>query len=159
MQPVSESFFETAPHIYRYVVDLPVPPERVWESLQSDNSLADWGPAIKSVKWTTPRPFGVGAEREVSLPLGALKVREHFFVWDEGKRYSFYVTAANVPIFKHLAEDYVLEPTATGTRFTWTVALEAKPKTKLLVKINSPLNKLLFGRIAASGKSYFRKHP
>jgi carbon monoxide dehydrogenase subunit G len=159
LEPADESFFSTAPHRYRFEIDLDVPPERVWESLQSDESLAAWGPAVRSVRWTSPRPFGVGTTREVALPLGTITVRERFFVWDEGKRYSFYVVEANRPMLKRFAEDYVVEPRPGGSRLTWTVAQEAQPKYRRLVAAGSPVTKLAFGRMASSAKPYFAKHP
>ncbi|MGH8862720.1 MAG: SRPBCC family protein [Jatrophihabitantaceae bacterium] len=159
LEPVDESFFVTAPHIYRFPVDLPVPPERVWQSLTSDESIAAWGPAVKSLRWTTPRPFGEGSTREVALPLGTITVRERFFVWDEGKRYSFAVYEADRPFLRRFAEDYVVEPHGGGTRFTWTIAIEAEPRYRLLVALSSPVNRLSFGQAARSAKSYFAKHP
>lgn len=155
---VDESFFTTAPHIYRYPVELTVPPERVWESLVSDGSLADWGMGIK-LRWTSPRPFGVGTGREVVLPLGVMTVRERFFLWDEGKRYAFYVESANRSMIKAFAEDYVVEKTPTGSRFTWTIAIEPQPKFRALVAAGGPLNRFSFGQTARSGKKYFAKHP
>lgn len=159
LEPVDESIFTKAPHIYRFPVDLSVPPERVWESLQSEESLAAWGMGVKSLRWITPRPFGVGTTREVVLPLGAMTVREKFFIWDEGTRYSFHVYEANRPFIKTLAEDYVVEARPGGSRFTWTIAIEAQPKYRRLVALGSPVNKLAFGQVARGAKAYFAKHP
>src|SRR6478672_7278253 len=74
LEPVDDSFFETADHRYVFPIDLDVPPERVWESLQSDSSVADWGLGVQDLRWTSPRPFGVGTTREVVLPLGLMTV-------------------------------------------------------------------------------------
>src|ERR1700712_5543562 len=95
LEPVESSIFTNAPHIYRYPVDLPVPAARVWESLQSDASVSAWGMGVKSLTWTSPRPFGVGTTREVALPVGTATVRERFVHWDEGYRYSFYAYEMN----------------------------------------------------------------
>jgi hypothetical protein len=151
LEPVDESFFSTAPHIYRFPVELSVPPERVWESLVSDGSLADWGMGIK-LAWQTPRPFGIGTSRQVTLPLGLMTVNERFFIWDEGTRYAFFVESANRP-------DYVVQKTATGSRFTWTIAIEAQPKFRHLVALGGPGNKLAFGQTARAAKKYFAKNP
>jgi len=158
LDEVDESFFATAPHVYRYPVELDVPPERVWESLVSDGSLADWGMGIK-LRWLTPRPFGIGTGREVVLPLGLMTVRERFFIWDEGTRYAFYVESANRPVIEKFAEDYLVEKTETGSRFTWTIAIEAAPRYRALVAAGGPVNRLSFGQTARSGKKYFAKHP
>ena len=70
------------------------------------------------------RPFSVGTTREVKVLGGALKLRERFFLWDQGRRYSFYMTDANVPLLHSIAEDYVVEADGPNRcTFTSTVAL------------------------------------
>ena len=157
LEPVDESFFTTAPHVYSYPVELNVSPERVWESLVSDGSLADWGMGIK-LRWMSPRPFGVGTTREVVLPLNAMTVRERFFLWEEGKRYAFYVESASRGIIKRFAEDYLVEKTENGSRFTWTIAIEPQPKFRALLA-GGPINRLSFGQTARSAKKYFARNP
>ena len=159
MQPVDESFFATAPHLYTFVQDLDVSPERVWESLVSANSVADWSPLLHSIEWTSPRPLGLGATRTVVLPGKAITIHEYFFRWEEGHRYSFYGVEANLPLFSKFAEDYIVEPSASGCRFTWSFALEGTSKTKLAMKAMSPINRLNFRSMAYGAKGYFAKHP
>lgn len=159
MQPCDETFFQTAPYVYRFPVELPVPPERVWESLTSARSVAAWGPGVHSLEWTSRPPFGVGTTREVVLPLHSITVREEYFRWDEGKGCSFFVRSANRPVLNRMAEDYVLEATAPGCRLTWTFALEPSAKSGPLFRVGSPVNKLAFGRMARSAQSYFARHP
>ena len=157
LEPAAAEIFAAAPHRYRYQLHYDAPPARVWESLSSDDSLAAWGPAVKAVHWRTPRPFGVGTEREVVLAGGLVRVQERFFRWDEGRGYSFAGYAASFPLFRRFAEDYVLEPDGAGTLFTWTVAVEAKPRFALPVRLLSPVNGVAFGRMAADGKKYFAR--
>ncbi len=151
------AFFVTAPHVYRYQLHYDAPPATVWESLASDVSLAAWGPSVKDVRWLTPRPFGVGTEREVVLAGGLARVRERFFRWDEGRGYSFAGYEASFPLFRRFAEDYVLEPDGDGTLFTWTVAVEAKARFSLPVRVVSPVTGFAFGRTAADGRKYFAR--
>jgi hypothetical protein len=158
LEPADASIFESAPLIYRYPVKLAVSPDRVWESIASDRSLADWGMGVKSLKWTTPRPFGVGTTREVVLPLSAMTVREHFFRWDEGKGYSFFVAAANRPGLRSFAENYEIEPDGDGTLFTWTIALEPAGRLAPVMKALGPVNKAAFGQVVRAGKKYFAQN-
>jgi hypothetical protein len=158
LEPADESIFTTAPHVYRFPVELSVPPERVWESLVSDGSLSDWGLGIK-LSWMSPRPFGVGTQRQVTLPGGLMTVNERFFLWDEGTRYAFYVESASRGLLRRFAEDYVVEKTPTGSRFTWSIAIEAQPKFARLVALGGPLNKLSFGQTPRAAKKYFAKNP
>jgi hypothetical protein len=160
LEPIDESFFRTAPHRYHFDVALPVSPERLWESLQSDESMAAWGPALKSLRWTSPRPFGVGTTREVTLPLSLITVRERFLRWDEGRGYSFAVYEANRPLLRRFGENYAVEAgTGGGSRFVWTVAIEPAPKYRRLVDLGRPVNQFAFGQMARSARSYFAKHP
>lgn len=159
LEPLDESFFDTAPYVYRLPVELDVPPERVWESLTSERALADWGLGLHRLEWTSPRPFGVGTTREVVLPGRAMAVRERFFRWDEGHRKSFYAAEADRPLLKRLGEDYLVEATATGSRFTWTIAMEPRPRTRLLIGLTSPLNQLAFRAVPWRARSYFARHP
>lgn len=158
LEPADAGLFDTAPMIYRFPMRLAASPQRVWESLVSDNSVADWGPGVKSVTWTTPHPFGAGTEREVHLAAGLAKVRERFFRWDESPGilgYSFYAYEASFPMMQRFAENYVLEPDGDGTLLTWTLAIEPKPKFARPMKLLSFVNRIAFGRTAADAKKYF----
>jgi Polyketide cyclase / dehydrase and lipid transport len=159
MEPADESVFSSASQVFRYPVRLGVPPERVWEQIASDESLAAWGLGVRRLTWTSPRPFGVGTTREVVLPIGVMAVRERFFRWDEGKGYSFYVESANRPGLKHFAEDYVVEADGDGALLTWTIALEAKSALAPIMKVLGPVNRRAFGQFARGAKKYFAEHP
>ena len=153
MGACDESFFADAPHVYRYSMHLPVPPARVWESLTSEHSVADWTPLLKSIDWTSD--LGLGATRMVVLPLGAVTFHEYFFRWEEGSRFSFHAREANRPMLRRFGEDYLVEPDGAGSRFTWTFALEGTPRTRLLVKALSPLNRLSFAKMAGGSTTFF----
>jgi Polyketide cyclase / dehydrase and lipid transport len=160
LEPADAGFFTTAPHIFRFQKRYPAPPERVWESLTSDASLAAWGPSVSSVTWLSDRPFDVGTTREVALAPGVVKVRERFSRWEAGRGYSFSVYEANVPIFRRFAEDYAVSADGAdnqATRFDWTVAIEPKPAFTLPAKALTPILKLAFGRLAADGERYFAR--
>jgi hypothetical protein len=87
LEPADDEFFTSAPHVFRYQKRFAATPEQVRDSLTSDESLAAWGPMIKKVTWTSPRPFGVGTTREVNA-LGS-SAHERYFRWDEGHSHAF----------------------------------------------------------------------
>jgi carbon monoxide dehydrogenase subunit G len=157
LEPVDTDFFDTAPLRHRFVADFPVPAATVWESLASDESVAAWGPGVKSVRWTSPRPFGVGTTRDVTLALGAVTVRERFIRWEEGSRYSFCAVDSNRPGLRRFAEDYVVEAAGAGSRLLWTVAMEASPRLSRLDPVIGPTAWLLFGRLAKGGERHFAR--
>lgn len=153
LEPADAGFFDSAPHVFRYEKHYDATPEQVWDSLQSDASLSAWGPTVTALTWTSPRPFGVGTTRSVSL--GPAQVHERFFRWDEGSGYGFYVYESNAPLFRRFAEDYRVEPDGTGTRFTWVVAIEPVGAMRLPFRLLAPLVKAGFGRMASDGTRYF----
>lgn len=155
LEPTDATVFDTAAHVFRYRRRFDAPPDVVWTSLASDHSLADWGSTVQSLTWTTPRPFGAGTAREVALAPGLARVREHFFRWDEGSGYSFYVYEANAPLFRRFAEDYSLAADGPGTLFSWTVAIDPKSALRLPFQVLAPVIKVAFGRMAADGERYF----
>jgi hypothetical protein len=150
LQPVDEGFFTSAPSRYAETFAIARPAAEVWAELVSEKPL-DWCRAL-SIRWTSARPFGVGTTREAKVLGGALKVQEHFFVWEEGRRYAFYVTEANLPLFKSVAEDYVVEPDGEGRcRFTWTLAVAPTA----LGKPGAPVNGLLFKSLFTDTRKHF----
>jgi hypothetical protein len=157
LEPSDASVLVSAPHVYRYRSHFAAPPERVWESLASDESLAAWGPSLKAVNWLSARPFGADTTREVVLVGGAPRMRERFFRWEEGRGYSFAVYESSVPLFRPFVEDYGVEAEGDGTLFTWTIAIEPKRAFALPFKALSPVLKFAFGRTVADGKKYFDK--
>jgi hypothetical protein len=143
-QPVEETFFDSAPLRLRETFEVPLPATRVWEELTGEAPLW-WCKLLRSVTWTSPRPFGVGTTRTVRAIANASVLNEYFFRWEEGRRMSFYVLQANLPAFRRLAEDYLVEPTsATRCHFTWTIAIESHPFARLADPVNRLLLSTLF---------------
>lgn len=150
LQPVDESFFTTAPTRYSRTWSIARPASEVWAELTGDKPL-HWCSGL-DITWTSARPFAVGTTRKAKVLGGVLSVQEHFFIWDEGRRNAFYVTKANAPLFKRLAEDYVVAPDGDSRcSFTWTIAIE--PTT--LGKPGKPVNDLLFKRFFDQTGKYF----
>jgi hypothetical protein len=141
--PADESFFSTAPKRWTDTFHIDRPAAEVWAAITADDAL-HWCRAI-SVHWTSPRPFGVGTTRQVKVFGGVLSAHERFFVWEEGRRKAFHITSANLPLFRRLAEDYVVEPEGDAAcRFTWTIAAEPTTLGKPGGLVNDALMKSLF---------------
>jgi hypothetical protein len=153
-RPVDEGFFEVAPLILREEFEIPLPAERVWSDLTVDEPLA-WCRILQAVDWTSPRPFGVGTTRTVHALGGLAVLRERYFRWEEGRRHSFTLEEATAPLFRSLAEDYLVEPTSDSyCRFTWTIAIEPHPATRFA----NPLNKVLLGSLFTDTRKHYGLH-
>lgn len=144
-----DDFLESAPFRYVNSVDVPVPPERTWAALTADDTLVSWTDLVTGLRWTSPRPFGVGTTREITM-LRLITARERYYRWDEGRRKTFTGVQASVRGLRRLAEDYVVESTPTGSRFTWTLALEPGPALKPPLRLMSPITSWMVRRIARS---------
>src|SRR6201996_4638346 len=143
-EPVDEAFFETAPMKLRAGFEVPKPAAEVWAELTADDAL-HWCRILQDVRWTSPRPFGVGTTREVKALQGATTPRAHSFRGEEGRRHPFYVFESTGPLFRALAEDYSVEPRgADACRFTWTVAVELTALSRAGKPVNRAILKTLF---------------
>ena len=150
-EPVDETFFETAPVRLSETFKVSRPAADVWAELTVDDALW-WCRILDDVRWTSPRPFGVGTTRTVKSLKGANVINEYFFRWEEGRRKSFYVVEASAPLFKRFAEDYLVEPVSDSScRFTWTIAVEpraaARPAT--------PLNRMLLSSLFTDTRKHY----
>ena len=144
LQPVDETFFETAPTVYVGTVDVARPAAEVWAELVADGALS-FCRSLRGARWTSPRPFGVGTTRTMPAMFGTLMVHETFFRWEEGRRKSFYAHRTNLPVFRRLAEDYLVEEVSpTACRFTWTIATDPYPATRPLAYLNKRTTDGLF---------------
>jgi Polyketide cyclase / dehydrase and lipid transport len=157
LEPADETFFETAPFVHSYPVDLDVPPDVVWESLTSERSMWDWKLPVKRLTWTSPRPFGPGTTREVILTGSTFGIRERYFRWEDGRRKSFAATECDRRLLRRFAEDYLVEPRPGGSRFTWTIALEPLPKVRWLFGATDPINAVFFRAVPRAAQSYFAR--
>jgi hypothetical protein len=154
LESADEGFFASAPFIHCYPMDLPVSPEQVWAGLVGDNTLS-WCRALADVSYTSEPPHHVGTTRTAKTTGGVLVFQERFFRWEEGKRQSFSVEQANLPMFRRFAEDYLVEPTDKGCRFTWTFAYEPVPAWKLFFTASKPVSAGIFGSLARDTRRHF----
>lgn len=152
-ESVEESFFENAPVRLSETFEINRPAAEIWDDLTGEHPLG-WCRIIgeTGINWTSERPFGVGTTRSISALKGVNRFREHFFIWEEGRRHAFYVLESSTPMVKRFAEDYQVEPvTETSCRFTWTVAYEPS----LIGKLGEPINKRLLKSLFADTHKHY----
>ncbi|MTE16738.1 SRPBCC family protein [Nocardia aurantiaca] len=142
-----DTFLRDADHRYRHVVDLPQNSRAVWNRLTADDALVSWSPVITAVRWTSTRPFGIGTTRVVTVGR-FIRLEERFYRWQDGSRMTFAVKSASIPGLNRFAEDIQLEQISTGTRLTWTFALEGKAVLRPLLATASPVARSVTKAIA-----------
>ena len=151
VRPAGADFFAAAPKRFVGTFDISRPAAEVWAELTRDGAL-DFCRVLGGARWTSPRPFGVGTTRTMKVAGGLIVVDETFFRWEEGRRKSFYVHAANLPLFRRLAEDYLVEEVSPAAcRFTWTLAGEPT----WLGRPGTPVNAWLARSIIADMRRHF----
>lgn len=153
LAPCDADVFDAAPVRYRYPMELSASAERVWAELTGDRPLS-WCRLLGNGRYTTDRPFGVGTNRTIQVA-GLLRLRQRFFRWEEGRRHSFFAVQASLPLFHRFAEDYLIEPTPTGCRFTWTFALEPGPLLRPTGPLAGRFNAPGFASRAADTRRHF----
>lgn len=122
LQKVESDYFSSAPTRWSRTFLIPKPAAEVWAELTGESPL-NWVDNL-SLRWTSPRPLGRGSTREANLFGGALQLKEYFFIWEDGHRYSFYATEANTDNLVSCAEDYRVEARGDdASAFTFTVAM------------------------------------
>ncbi len=116
------SFIERAPLQFINTVDLKAPPEAVFAGLRETDAWLRWFPDMKSAVWEGEP--GVGTNRLVKV--GAMEIKEHFVVWKEPSQMAFYVSETSLPFARRMVENYTIEETATGSRFTYHVGMQLR---------------------------------
>lgn len=156
MDPVDETYFESARYREVLRLRLRAPADEVWTGLTAERPLT-WCRRLTDVHYTSPAPYGVGTTRTAVVGWGALKLHERFFVWDDDARHhSFLVESANLPLFRAFAEDYQVEPEGSGSLFTWTFAFDPRPGAGAVVAAGAPASRrLLFGSFGRDTLRHF----
>lgn len=146
LEPFDEQFFADAPQRYRFVMDLEQPVAAVWDAALGGERPLAFVRGL-TVRWTSPPPRGVASARIAHGEFGAIRLYERFFIWDKGRRIAFRVERCNVPLFRRFGEDYLLEPLATGCRFTWTFCVEPRGP-RALAAVNHIVQRAIFTAFA-----------
>jgi hypothetical protein len=150
LTPVDEMFLDTAPQRFSHTWEINQPAESVWTQLTGDRPLY-WCRGL-NIRWNTPAPFGVGTTRTARV-LGLITMQEQYFIWEEGRRKTFFAAAMNLPLFVSLAEDYVVEPRGEkACVFTWRIGVAPSA----VGKPGAPLNSLIFASAFRDTSKHFR---
>jgi hypothetical protein len=143
--PVDSTFFDIAPMRFKTEIELAARPADVFAIFEDGDSWPRWFCGIRTVVWTSNKPYSVGTTRTVWLT--GVTIDELFFRWEPDRRFSFYLTGHSMPLFHAFAEDYLLEELAPGvTRFIYSVAIEPA----LALRIGGPVARRYFDSMFAN---------
>ena len=116
------NYIEHAPLQFINTVELEAPPEAVFAALSDTDAWLRWFPDMKSAEWEGEP--GVGTDRIVRV--GAMQIKEHFVIWEEPYQMAFYVSETSLPFAKRMVENYTIEETSSGSRFTYAVGMDVR---------------------------------
>jgi carbon monoxide dehydrogenase subunit G len=103
------------PHI-RVSIDIPAPPDRVWEDVRDLSSHVEWMADAEAITFTSERTSGIGTTFDCETRVGPLHTTDQMEVveWDEGRT----IGVRHVGLVTGTGR-FTLEPAAGGTRFSW----------------------------------------
>ncbi len=123
LRPADATFAASARKQFTYDFTIHAPASDVFETLARPERLDRWIPDLRSARWLSPEPHGVGSVREVVLPL--IRVEEKILVWEPGQRFVFHISRASIPMLRRMVEDFRLTEREGGlTRVQWTIAYQ-----------------------------------
>ena len=132
-------------------VRIPVPVERVWDTIADHESWPQWFGALAGVE-RIGTGEGVGGARRVHLK--GLTVEEEFLAWEPGRRFAFTVVRATRPGIRSMVEDVRLDPDGDdATTVHYTQAIDP-----LGARLLAPLLRRALGRTLDAGLAGLRRH-
>ena len=144
---VDDAWVDTAPVRLVNTVDIAATPAQIWSAFEDATAWPRWANVITHVEWTSPRPFGVGTTRTVTMR-GGLIGYEEFISWEPHRRLGFRFNEASMQGVRAFAERYTLDPVPDGrTRVVWVMAMAPSGVSKVIVPVTQLPMRLAFGRM------------
>ena len=133
-------------------------PEQIFEVLEDAHAWTVWAMPIQKVEWTSPRPFGVGTTRTVSM-IGGMEGYEEFVAWEPGKRMAFTFVGCNKNATEKFLEDYRVTDLGNGhCKVEWFMAMEPRGFSRRLMWLTRPLMRLANRRMFRKFRFYTERY-
>jgi hypothetical protein len=133
MRKVDLGFLRRAEKTYIAECELDAPRSAVWSAFIDPTSWHHWWPGLKSASYGgAAAPYGVGTFRESTV--SGQRYEEYIVVWEEGRRWGYYIDRASVPIATAQLECTEFEDHGSGTRVRWILAQDPR----LLMRLTAP---------------------
>jgi hypothetical protein len=151
---VDLSFFSTAKYCYTSEVVIRATPQQIFEVFEDADAWPAWALPIKSVEWTSPKPFSVGTTRTVEMP-GGLVCDEIFLAWEQNQRMCFCFTRFTLNSMESFAEDYQVTDLGNGQcKLQWVVAMQPKGIGKLFLPLLHPFMAWTGNKMVSAFRDY-----
>jgi hypothetical protein len=142
MRKVDLAFLDTAEKIYVVECEVGAARADVWNALVDPTTWSRWWPGVRSASYGgAAPPHGVGTFREATV--GRQRYEERLLLWEEGRRWGYYIERATVPIARAQLECTELEDCGGGTRVRWTIAHDPR----LLMRLLAPFFRRIMQRL------------
>ena len=137
--PVGLDFLEKTSNVFKAEEIVRATPAQIFEVFEDAQAWTEWAQPIQKVEWTSPKPFGVGTTRTVSMS-GDLVGYEEFIAWEEGVRMAFTFVGCNKNTVESFLEDYRVTDLGDGRcRVEWYMALETRGFSRKLMWLTRPI--------------------
>lgn len=151
---VGVDFIDSAPFRFVSKVDLTIKPEQLFEVFSDETSWPHWATLITNVEWTSPKPYGVGTTRTVTMR-GHIVGDEEFIGWEPFSYMAFRFNTSTSNMLSAFAEGYTVEETAEGCHLTWVMAMKPNGLAgELGMRAGRPVMAWLFQRFLHNLRRY-----
>ena len=156
--PVGLDFINTSRNVYRAEQIVKATPEQIFEVFEDEVAWTEWAPPILKVEWTSPKPFGVGTTRTVSM-MGDIVGYEEFIAWERGKHMAFTFLRCSKPDPERFLEDYRVTDLGNGTcRVVWHMAMENRGEPRWFEPLTRPVMAMANRWMLKRFKKYTEKY-
>ncbi|MFK7975463.1 MAG: SRPBCC family protein [Halioglobus sp.] len=151
---VGLEFLDQTKNVFSAVEIVRATPEQIFEVFEDEHSWTVWALPITKVEWTSPKPFGIGTTRTVSM-MGDMDGFEEFVAWDRGKRMAFTFLGCSKDATDKFLEDYRVTDLGDGTcKVEWFMAMEPRGFSRHMMWMTRPLMRMANRRMFRKFKTY-----
>jgi len=151
---VGLEFLDQTRNVFKAEEIVAATPEQIFEVFEDAQAWTEWAMPIQNVEWTSPKPFGVGTTRTVSM-MGGMEGYEEFVAWESGKRMAFTFVGSNKNATDKFLEDYRVTDLGDGTcRVEWYMAMEPRGFSRHMMWLTRPIMRFANRRMFRKFKAY-----
>jgi hypothetical protein len=152
--PVGLEFLDQTKNVFHASEIVRATPEQVFEVFEDAHAWTVWAMPIQKVEWTSPKPFGIGTTRTVSM-MGGMDGYEEFVAWEPGKRMAFTFIGCSKDATEKFLEDYRVADLGDGTcQVDWYMAMEPRGFSRRIMWMTRPLMRFANRRMFRKFKAY-----